>query len=142
MKIFQILFFILLSSNLGAQSSLEPQNPTVMVIPFAKEGEQLRTVYEREEMLHLRVAVTKAKEALDKEGISTIDFRAKLKQLKMDDNIMSGNQSSLKQRVIELSGADVYVEIEATTVEDVDGSAVTVTATAYDAFSGQTLTSE
>jgi len=85
--------------------------------------------------------VTKAKEALDAEGIPTIDFRAKLKQTKMDASVMAGNQSSIKQRVIELSGADIYVEVEAAVMEDADGSAVTVTATAYDAFSGQVLAS-
>ena len=116
--------------------------PTVMVIPFAKEGEQLRTVYEHDAMLNLRVAITKMKEALDQENILTIDFRAKIKQVQVDDQVTSSNQSSVKQRVIEISGADIYVEIEAAVVEDIDGSAVTVTATAYDAFSGQVLASD
>lgn len=137
-----VLFSLMLQVGFAQEpTSSTVQKPTVMVIPFAKEGEQLRTLYEKEEMLHLRVAVTQTKEALDLQGITTIDFRAKLKQLKMDGSMMAGNQSSVKQRVIELSGADVYVEVEATAVEDSDGSSVTVTATAYDAFSGQTLAS-
>ncbi len=144
MKIFQVIIFSFFFQTIGVQSVIGQStlNPTIMVIPFAKEGQQLRTVYEKDEMLNLRVAVTKAKEAFDKEGIQTIDFRAKIKQVKMDDNVMAGNQSSIKQRVIELSGADVYVEIEAAVTEDPDGSSVTVRANAYDAFSGQTLASE
>jgi len=144
MKIFQLFIFSFFFQSIGIQPVIgqEILNPTVMVIPFAKEGQQLRTVYERDDMLNLRVAVSKAKEAFDKEGIQTIDFRAKIKQLKMDDNVMAGNQSSVKQRVIELSGADVYVEVEAVVTEDPDGSSVTVRANAYDAFSGQTLASE
>lgn len=144
MKIFQLITYIFILQIVSIHSLIgqESLNPTVMVIPFAKEGQQLRTVYERDDMLNLRVAVTKAKEAFDQQGIQTIDFRAKIKQLNMDDNVMAGNQSSVKQRVIELSGADVYVEIEAAVMEDADGSAVTVTATAFDAFSGQTLASD
>lgn len=144
MKVFQLVIFICFIHPLGFGSlkAQEVVTPTVMVIPFAKEGQQLRAVYESDEMLNLRVAVTKAKEAFDKEGIQTIDFRAKIKQLQMDDNMMANNQSSIKQRIIELSGADVYVEIEAAVMDDVDGSAVTVRAVAYDAFSGQTLASE
>ncbi len=114
-------------------------NPTVMVIPFAKEGEQLRTIYEKEDKINLRVAVTSVKEAFSQQGISTIDFRAKIKQLSMDESMAINNQTSVKQRVIELSGADVYVEVEAAVSEYEDGSSVAVTATAYDAFSGQVL---
>ncbi len=114
-------------------------NPTVMVIPFAKEGEQLRTIYEKEDKINLRIAVTSVKEAFSQQGISTIDFRAKIKQLSMDESMAINNQTSVKQRVIELSGADVYVEVEATVSEYEDGSSVAVTATAYDAFSGQVL---
>ena len=113
--------------------------PTVMVIPFAKEGEQLRKVYEQDDQLNLRIAVTKVKEALDYEGIETIDFRAKIKQLQMDKQMTRDNQATIKQKVIELSGADIYVEVETAVIEDVDGSSVSVTANAFDAFSGQVL---
>lgn len=136
----RFLLFLLLPSFLLAQET--SVDPTVMVIPFTKEGEQLRTVYEKDDMLNLRVAVTKVKEALDQEGIQTIDFRAKIKQMQMDKSMALNNQSSIKQRVIELSGADVYVEVEANVSEYEDGSSVAVTATAYDAFSGQVLASD
>ncbi len=144
-KLILTIFICLLFQMTDAQ--VQPDvtplvQPTVMIIPFAKEGEELRSVYERDDMLNLRVALTKFKEAFDQEGIPTIDFRAKIKQVQMDGHISQGNQTSIKQRVIELSGADIFVEVEAAVIEDVDGSAVTVTATAYDAFSGQVLTSD
>ncbi len=143
MKLVQLLFCLFIFQSAMAQpKSLQASvGPTVMVIPFAKEGKQLRTVYEQDNMLNLRVAVTKVKDALDAEGISTIDFRAKIKQVQMDEQVMANNQSSIKQRVIELSGADIYVEIEAAIAEYTNGSSVTVTATAFDAFSGETLAS-
>lgn len=143
MKLVQLLFcFLILQSAVAQPKSLQATvGPTVMVIPFAKEGEQLRTVYEQDDMLNLRVAVTQVKDALDAEGVSTIDFRAKIKQVQMDEQVMANNQTSIKQRVIELSGADVYVEIEAAIAEYTNGSSVTVTATAFDAFSGETLAS-
>ncbi len=112
-----------------------------MVIPFVKEGQQLRTVYERDDKLNLRIAVTKVKETFDDKDIPTIDFRAKVKQVQVDEHMNNGNQTSIKQKVIELSGADIYVEVEATILEDPDGNSVSVNATAFDVFSGQVLAS-
>jgi len=117
-------------------------HPTIMVIPFAKENEQIRTVYEQDDNLHLRVAVTKVKEAFEHHYIPTVDFRAKLKQLSNNKSMEIGNQSSIKQQVIELSGSDIYVEVESSIIQDESGNSSTVTVTAYDAFSGQVLATD
>ncbi len=117
-------------------------HPTIMVIPFVKENEQLRTVYEQNENLHLRVAVTKVKEAFEFHFIKTVDFRAKLEQLSNNKIMQIGTQSSIKQQVIELSGADIYVEVESSITQDESGNSSTVTVTAYDAFSGQVLATD
>lgn len=116
--------------------------PTIMVIPFVKESEQLRTVYEQDDKLHLRVAVTKVKEGFDKNEIPTVDFRAKLRQLSNDKLMQIGNQSTIKQEVIQVSGADIYVEVESSIIQDLAGNSSTVTVTAFDAFSGQVLASD
>ena len=111
--------------------------PSIMVVPFAKEGQDMRAILEND--LNLRVALTKVKEGFDKRGFSTKDFRAALKQLSNDKAMETGNQTSLKQEIIELSGADIYVETEAKKVETSGGNSITVIVTAYDAFSGTSL---
>jgi Family of unknown function (DUF6175) len=111
--------------------------PTIMVIPFVKESQDMRTILEND--INLRVAVSKVKEGFDNRGFNTIDFRAKVKQLNNDKAMESENKTSLKQEIIELSGADIYIETEATVTRSDGGNSVTVIVTAYDAFSGFSL---
>lgn len=111
--------------------------PTIMVIPFAAEGQDWRKVLESD--LNLRVAAAKMKEGFDKRGFSTIDLRARLKELSNDKAMEAQNQSSLKQEIIELSGADIYVEAEAKPVRTDQGNSITIILTAFDAFSGASL---
>ena len=51
--------------------------PKIMVIPYTKEGEDIRTVLEEDS--NKRIALSKIKEAFDERGVSTIDFVARLK---------------------------------------------------------------
>lgn len=123
--------------TLSAQASAPTVQPTIMVIPFAKEDQQLRTALEQNEAL--RVAVAKVKEGFDDRGYSTIDFRSKLNQLGNDQAMEVDNAISLKQEVIELSGADIYVEVEVQKNRSASGNSVAVVLSAYDAFSSQSL---
>ncbi len=111
--------------------------PTIMVIPFAKENENLRTILESD--VNRRVGITKVKEGFDKRGATTTDFLAKLKQTQTEKAVEMDNKNSLKQQIIELSGADIYVETEVNLQESGSGNYVTVILTAYDAFTGQSL---
>lgn len=111
--------------------------PSIMVVPFVGEKQDMRTILESD--INLRVAVAKMKEGFDNRGFSTVDFRAKIKQLSNDKAVELENRSSLKQEIIELSGADIYVETEAKVNRTDSGNSVTVIVTAYDAFSGISL---
>ena len=111
--------------------------PSIMVIPHVRENQDMRTVLDND--INLRVAVTKVKEGFDKRGFSTVDFVAKSKLLNNDKAMEMNNLSSMKQQIIELSGADVYVEAEAKVNRTDAGNSVTVILTAYDAFSGISL---
>lgn len=123
--------------SLYGQEATATVQPTIMVIPFAKEDQQLLTALE--DNAALRVAVTKIKEGFDDRGYNTIDFRGKINQLKNDQVMEMDNTTSIKQEVIELSGADIYVEVEVQRSLSSSGNAVTVVMSAYDAFSGQSL---
>lgn len=135
--LFALIAWLSGQSLLWAQSETRNIQPTIMVIPFAKESQDMRTVLEND--LNLRVAVSKVKEGFDNRGFNTVDFRAKVKQLNNDKAMELENKSSLKQEIIELSGADIYIETEATVHRSDGGNSVTVIVTAYDAFSGFSL---
>jgi len=142
MKIYLIILLSLLSLwPISAQDSAEKEQatvqPTIMVIPFAAKGQSIRAAYERNEMV--RIAITKLKEAFDTRGVNTIDLRGKLKQVSNNDVLTEDQQKELKDDVIELSGADIYVEVEASKNMGQGGNSANVIMTAYDAFSGESL---
>ena len=111
-----------------------------MVIPFVKKGQDLRQVLESD--FNLRIAVTQIRDGFDYAGYPTIDFRARVKQLSNDRAMELENQSSLKQEIIEQSGAEIYVEVETRVIRTTKGNSVTVVVTAYDAFSGESLVNQ
>ncbi len=120
-----------------AQDEKPTIQPTIMAIPFAKEGQSTRQMYEYSELN--RIAITKVKEAFDQRGVNTIDFRAKLKQLQNSEALTEDQELSLKDEVIKMSGADIYIEVEANRDYSPSGNSVTCILTAYDAFSGESL---
>jgi hypothetical protein len=136
-----ILFFILaLPFCTKAQEPSSTQatiQPTIMVIPFAKENEDLRRVLDAEPTR--RIALTKVKEAFDNRGFSTIDFVAKLKETETRQVFTSDNLTDIKTQIIEYSGADIYVETEASMKRGSSGNWVDLIITAYDASTGTSI---
>jgi len=130
------IFSIQAQTNEAATTTITAQ-PTIMVIPFARQGQNLRQVYESDEIT--RIAITKAKEAFDKRGVNTIDLRAKLKQTNNNAALQEDQVADIKDDVISASGADMYVEIEASKNYSSTGNSVNLILTAYDAFSGESL---
>ena len=136
-KINSTIIFLFMSLFLFAQDEQVTIQPTIMAIPFAKEGTSTRSTYEFNELN--RIAITKVKEAFDQRGVNTIDFRAKLKQLQNSEALTEDQELTLKDEVIKISGADIYVEIEANKDFSKTGNSVTCIMTAFDAFSGESL---
>ena len=81
-NIFKFSFIILLFAfftKIEAQTNspqVQTVQPKIMVIPYVKEGEDLRTILEND--VNKRIALTKIKEAFDSRGFTTVDFVAKL----------------------------------------------------------------
>src|SRR5574344_780485 len=88
------------STNSGGQ--IVTVQPKIMVIPYTKEGEDLRTVLENDE--NKRIAITKIKEGFDSRGFTTVDFVAKLKAAKDNNAFTSDNQTDIKSQIIQMSG--------------------------------------
>lgn len=132
-----LLLAFLITSQLTAQAPSGNIQPTIMAIPFAKADQSTRRAYEYSELN--RIAITKVKEAFDQRGVNTIDFRAKLKQLQNSEALTEDQELTLKDEVIKMSGADIYVEIEANKDYSKTGNSVTTIMTAFDAFTGESL---
>lgn len=100
--------------------------PKIMVIPKIKEGQNLKAVYDSND--NIRVALAKIDEAFLKRGANLVSFDAKLKEANQNAmiNKSSGNQSDYKSMVLQMSGADIYVEAEVNVVRHTQRNANSV----------------
>ncbi len=135
-----ILSILLFGSRSFAQadaSLVTTVQPKIMVIPYTKEGQDIRTMLEAD--VNKRIALTKIKEAFDSRGFTTVDFTAKLKAAGDDAIFAADNQTDLKSQIIQMSGADVYVEAETDVLLSSTGNSVKMLVTAYEISTGNSL---
>lgn len=114
--------------------------PKIMVIPYTKEGEDIRTILEQDVIR--RIAITKIKEGFDGRGFTTVDFTAKLKVAKDNNVFITESQTDIKAQIIQMSGADVYVQAEVSSFKTETGSSVILVLTAYEASTGNSLSNK
>lgn len=136
------LFFSAQSQNAATSSGgqVTTVQPKIMVIPYTKEGEDLRTVLENDE--NKRIALTKIKEGFDTRGFTTVDFVAKLKAAKDNNVFTSDNQTDIKSQIIQMSGADIYVQAEIIIEKGQSGSSVNLILSGYEASTGNSLSNK
>lgn len=125
-----------LSATVEAVSIVQ-HKPKIMVIPFTKQGEDIRTVLEND--VNKRVALTKIKEAFDLRGFTTVDFLGRVRALSTASGLGVDQQQDYKTAIIQQSGADVYVEAEIDLLESPTGNAVKTLLTAYESSTGNAL---
>jgi hypothetical protein len=130
-----ITLFVSITGTICAQTNIV--QPTIMVVPFSKEGEDIRNIIEND--VNKRIVLTKIKEAFDKRGFSTIDFLAKSKAISEMQGMNINTQTDIRSMIIENSGADIYVDAEIAVNLAEDGNSVKVILTAYDTSTGQSL---
>ena len=129
-----------------AHSQTAVQQPKIMVIPYTSEGEDIRNVLEAD--ANKRIILTKIKEAFDNRGCSTVDFTARLKAATTEGVMSMDNRSDIKSQIIDMSGADIYVEAEMQCLQNqVAGQAnpesrVKIILTAYDIATGTSLSNK
>lgn len=134
------LVFILSSFINSANAQSGTVQPKIMVIPYVKQGEDLRVVLEDD--VNKRIALTKIKEAFDNRGFTTVDFIAKLKATSNDAIFTSDNQNDLKAMLIQQSGADIYVEAEIDVILSSSGNSVKIIVTGYECSTGNSLSNK
>lgn len=136
---FLIVFFSIIAVH--AQNAVTTQvttvQPKIMVIPYTKEGEDIRTILEDD--VNKRIILTKIKEAFDSRGFTTVDFMAKLKTVNTNNVFMADNKTDLKTQIVQQSGADIYVEAEMNVLLSGSGNAVKIILTAYEISTGNSL---
>lgn len=128
------------TSTGSGNKSLQTVQPKIMVIPYVKEGEDLRTILESD--VNKRIAITKIKEAFDNRGFTTVDFVAKLKAMNADAVFSMDNKSDFKSQIIQSSGADVYVEAEVSVLFSESGNQVKMILTGYECSTGNSLSNK
>lgn len=95
----------------NAQNTTRIQ-PKIMVIPRVPEGQDMKTFYDTSQ--NTQIAIAKINEAFQKRGANLRSFDQALKQAKenMALNKASGNSDDFKSMVLQMSGADIYVETQ------------------------------
>lgn len=99
-KILAICILAMGVLRLVAQEAVTVQ-PRIMVVPFVKQGEDIRTVLEND--VNKRIVMAKIREAFDSRGFTTVDFLARLKSLSNTSGLTMDNQSDLKSMIIQHS---------------------------------------
>lgn len=114
--------------------------PKIMVIPYAKQGEDISQVIEND--VNKRIVLAKIREAFDSRGFTTVDFAAKLKSISRSNGLAQDSQTDLKAMIIQNSGADIYVEAEMDILISSSGNSVKTILTAYDVSTGGSLSNK
>lgn len=135
-----VLMAIPTRAQLSSTPTSNTVQPKIMVIPYTKEGEDIRTVLEDD--VNRRIAITKIKEGFDSRGFTTVDFVAKLKAAKDNNIFTSESQTDIKSEIIQMSGADVYVQAEVDVLKGSTGTGVTLNLQAYEASTGNSLSNK
>jgi len=124
----------------AAPKPVVTNQPKIIVIPYTKDGEDIRTVLEAD--ANKRIAITKIKEGFDSRNFTTVDFIAKVKAMKDNNVFTSDNQSDIKSQIIQSSGADVYVQAEVILDNSASGNSVKLVLTAYEVSTGNSLSNK
>jgi hypothetical protein len=137
-KLLPLITFLVLSSvSFGQTAATQPK---IMVIPFTKDGEDIRTVLDND--VNRRLAITKVKEGFDNKGYTTVDFVGKLKAARDNQVFTSDNQTDIKAKIIEMSGSDIFVITEVDAKKDNSGASVNVILSAYEVSTGNSLSNK
>lgn len=121
-------------------NEMERAAAKLMVVPYNKSDEDIRTVLE--DNPYIRSAVSKVKEAFDQRGWSTIDFVANLKAAESNTAFTMDRQNSFKSDLITGSGADIYVQVDTHLSTDDSGTSINLILTAFESHTGASFSNK
>ncbi len=115
-----------------------------MVIPRVPEGKDMKAEYDAN--MNMQIAIAKINESFQKRGANLRSFDQALKQAKenMLINKSLGNPDDFKSTVLQMSGADIYVEAKVTPVDHTarNAKSVTIILEAYQTGTANSLASK
>ncbi|MDM1362653.1 DUF6175 family protein [Myroides marinus] len=143
-----LMIFIISSSTLAQAPSIAGTRSDesvraaakIMVIPYNKQNEDIRTVLD--ENPYIRTAVSKVKEAFDQRGWSTVDFVANLRAAQANSAFTVDRQSNFKSDLLTTSGADFYVQVDVQLTTDETGTNTVLNLTAFETHTGASFSNK
>lgn len=126
-----------LCAILHAQGDVNTIQPKIIVVPYVKQGQDLRSTIEND--FNKRAAISMIKEAFLERGYETTDFIAKFRADQTTEQMTREAQESLKERIIANSGADILVTVEYNQASVSRGNKVDLILSAQDTYSGSNM---
>jgi hypothetical protein len=114
--------------------------PTIMVVPYKREGETYSSVLAQD--FGRRLAVGKVQEGFESRDVTTVDVDAKLAAARRSLEFGANDAYSNDKLLITNSGADVYVVVDLNKDENAEGARVALIMKAYETASGSILASK
>ena len=136
------LMLLLAMVSLGVFGQVVTNQPSIVVVPFIKQGQDYRTIYEDDP--NMRVVMATICDAFNSRmASSTKDFVQLLQAQSQSSEVYGeGTQRDLKAMVAELSDADIYVIAEIQTNFASSGNSVKVLLKACDVSNGDVLSNK
>ena len=140
MKKYLFLILCLMLCQMAQAQSTATVQPKIMVVPYVKEGEDIRQTIEGD--ANIRIVLSKIREAFDNRGFTTVDFEAKLKTVNRNNALGGDTQTDLKSMIIQQSGADIWIEAEIIIEESSSGNSVKTILKGNDISTGASLANQ
>ncbi|MBO7378760.1 MAG: hypothetical protein J6W47_07405 [Bacteroidales bacterium] len=139
------------SSNAGSKDNVAAEDvrsadnlitPTVIVVPYKKEGESYSAILQSD--ADRRIAVARVQDGFESRNITTVDLEAKISAVQRRNAYEknSGAADSNDKQLLLTSGADVYVTVDINKETTAAGSRVSLSMKAYETASGSVLASK
>ena len=123
-----------------AMGQVNTVQPSVMVIPFVPEGEDIRQSLDVSN--DKRQVIAQISGAFADKGFPTKDFYANFKSVSQSAAFEDDTQTDLKSQIIQSSGADIFVEADIDINTQHDGNSVRVVIKACEASTSKVLASK
>ena len=144
--IFCVLFAVIVnfsfSQNSGTNSGgqVVQIQPKVIVIPYAKENEDIKTMLQDQlKGFYRRTAISVVNDAFNSRGFTTYGFEAELTKAINANLFNSSTKRSQKEIIAQNCTADIYVETDLEVVSGGNGTEVQLILRAYETATGRAL---
>ena len=139
-SVLSLLLVLTTLFNCNSQSIINTVQPSIIVIPYVKEGQDIRTVLEADAAK--RIAITMVKDGFDKRGVTTYDFVQSLKNVETNQAMTMQSQLDFQSMIVAESGADIYVSVEVSETNSSSGNGVDIILTAYESSTARSLSNK